>query len=479
MVKQALEEIVGVDHLFDDPETLKDYSKDRSLFQARSPSYVVKPKNTEEIQAIIKLSNKTLIPITPVSSGAHFYGATIPHQGGIILDLRRMNKILHIDKRNRAIRIEPGVTWGQIKKELKSHDLMPLTPLLPHSLKSALTSRLEREPMLIPKTEYGEPVLTMEVVLPNGELFRTGSACVGPPDEIQTDLVGPSGPGLDWFRLFQGAQGTFCIVTWMNMKAPPLPKREKVFFISFQKIEKAIEPLYAILRRMLGAECFLLNQFNLACILAKKWPDDFKALRKGLPPFTLILCLSGGKILPKEKIDYQEADLREITHRFKMKLKTNLPGLGGKKGVAILNLLRDSWEKEPYWKERFKQRCGDILFYTTLDRVPYFTQLVNEVAAHQRYDTKEIGFYFQPLEGGRASYLEFNFPWNLEDKEKVYDLYLNLSKCLANQGAFFERPYGQWSELVYNRNIALTTTLRNLKRIFDPHQIMNPGKLCF
>ena len=183
---------------------------------------------------------------------------------------------------------------------------MPLPPLLPHCLKSALTSTLEREPMLIPKTEYAEPVLTMEVVLPNGEIFRTGSACVGPPDEIQTDLVGPSGPGLDWFRLFQGAQGTFCIVTWMNMKAPPLPKKEKVFFIPFQKIEKAVEPLYAILRRMLGAECFILNRFNRACILAKKWPGDFKALRKGLPPFTLILCLSGAKILPKEKIDYQE-----------------------------------------------------------------------------------------------------------------------------------------------------------------------------
>jgi len=478
-VRKALEEIVGADHIFDDLETLENYSKDRSLSQPRRPSYVVKPKNTEEIQAIIKLANRTLIPITPVSSGAHFYSETIPHQGGIILDLRRMNKILNVDRRNRAVRIEPGVTWGQMKKELKKHDLIPLTPLLPHSSKSALTSTLEREPMLIPKTEYGEPVLTMEVVLPNGEVFRTGSACVGPPDEIQTDLVGPSGPGLDWFRLFQGAQGTFCIVTWVNMKVPPLPKMEKVFFIPFQKIEKVIEPLYAMLRQMLGAECFLLNRFNLACILAKKWPGDFKALKKVLPPFTLILCLSGGKILAKEKIDYQEADLREIAHRFKIKLRTNLPGLGEKKGIALLNLLRSPWEKEPYWKERFKERCCDIFFYTTLDRVPYFTQLVSKEAPHKGYDTKEIGFYFQPLEGGRACYLEFNFPWNREDKKKIYDLYLNLSTRLVNEGAFFGRPYGQWSELVYNRNSALTTTLSNLKRIFDPNQIMNPGKLCF
>ena len=479
MVKKALEDIVGVDHIFDDPETLEGYSKDRSLFKSRRPSYVVRPKNTEEIQAVVKLANETLMPIIPVSSGAHFYGATIPQQGGIVLDLKRMNRILNVDRRNKAVRIEPGVTWGQIKKELKSHELMPLAPLVPHSLKSALTSAVEREPMLIPKTEYGEPVLTMEVVLPNGEIFRTGSASVGPPDEIQTDLVGPSGPGLDWFRLFQGTQGTFCIVTWVNMKAPPLPKKEKVFFIPFQKIEGITKPLYAILRQMLGAECFLLNRFNLACILTKKGLGDFKTLNKSLPPFSLVLCLSGGKVLPKEKIDYQEADLREIVRRYKLKLKPDLPGAGGKKGIALLNLLRNSWEKELYWKERFKERCCDIFFYATLNRVPYFAKLVNRVASQKGYDTKEIGFYLQPLEGGRACYLEFNFPWNREDKEKIYDLYLNLSTCLVNEGAFFGRPYGQWSELVYNRNTALTATLKSLKTILDPNQIMNPGKLCF
>lgn len=479
MIKKALEDIVGIDHIFDEPALLEHYANDRSLFEPRRPSYVVKPKNKEALQAIIKLAHKTLMPITPVSSGIHFNGSTIPQQGGIIVDLSRMNRILHVDRRNRAIRIEPGVTWGQMKKELFPHQLAPLTPLVPHSSKSALTSVVEREPALIPKTEYGEPLLTMEVILPNGELFRTGSACTGTPDQTRTDLVGPSGPGLDWFRLFQGAQGTFCVVTWINMKAPLLSQKEKVFFISFQKIEKALGPLYAIQRRMLGAECFMLNRFNLACILAKKWPDDFKDLKKVLPPFTLVLCLSGGRILPKEKIEYQEEDLKEIAHQFKIRLDNNLPVAGGKKGIAILDLLRSPWENEPYWKERFKERCCDLFFYTTLDRIPHFIHLVNEMASHQGYNIKEIGYYFQPLEGGRAWHLEFNIPWNREEKGKVYDLYVELSKCVIDAGAFFGRPYGYWSELVYNRNSALTATLRSLKGIFDPHHIMNPGKLCF
>jgi hypothetical protein len=479
MEKKFLEEIVGVDNIFDDPDTLAAHSKDHSLCKSRNPSYVVKPRSSDEIQAIVKLANKTVTPITPVSSGVHFYGATIPQQGGIVLDLSRMNTILNVDARNRTVRIEPGVTWGQMKKELKKHNLMPLSPLLPHASTSALTSAIERAPMLIPKTEYGEPVLTMEVILPNGELFRTGSASVGPPDEIQTDLVGPSGPGLDWFRLLQGTQGTFGIVNWVNMKAPPLPKREKVFFIPFQKVETVVKPLYAVLRRMLGAECFLLNQFNVASILAKSWPADFKILRKKLPPYTLILCLSGGRILPQAKIEYQEADLMEIAQTFNLKPKTSIPHVGGKEGTALLNLLRSPWKKEPYWKERFKERCCDIFFYTTVDRIPSFTRLVTRVASRKGYDPTEIGHYFQPLEGGRACFLEFNFPWDGEEREKINDLYITVSTSLASAGAFFGRPYGYWSELVYNSNSALTTTLRDLKKVLDPNHIMNPGKLCF
>lgn len=479
MTIKELEKIVGRDFICDDPATLKSYSQDRSFFKPRSPSFVVKPKKTEEIQAIVQLANKSRTPIIPVSSGVHFYGATIPHQGGIILDLQRMNTIKKIDKRNRAVRFEPGVTWGQLQKDLKGHRLMPLTPLLPHSLASALTSTLEREPMLIPITEYGEPILTMEVVLPNGKIFRTGSAAVGPPEETQTDMVGQSGPGLDWFRLFQGTQGTFCIVTWINMKAPPLPKKEKVFFVAFQKIEKVIGPLYTVLRRMLGAECFLLNRFNLASILAKKQPEDFKLLQKTLPPYTLVLNLSGGTVLPKDKIDYQEADLKEIARYYKLNLRCDLPGANTAKGITILNLLRSSRRKNPYWKDSFKERCCDIFFYTTLDRVDFFTRLVSRAASAGGYAPKEMGLYLQPLEGGRACYLQFGFPWNSHEKENVYDLYVKLSRSLINEGAFFGRPYGLWPELVYNRNNALTTTLRNLKKILDPNQIMNPGKLCY
>ena len=202
MLKKKLETIVGKGNVLGDEASLDSYSKDLSLSQARRPQVVVKPKNRGEVERVVKLANKELIPVIPVSSGVHFHGETIPEQGGIVVDVGRMDKVIQVDERNRKVKIEPGVTWGKLQEALRKHDQMALNPLCPHPKMSALTSSLERNPMLIPKYEYAEPVLTMEVVLPQGEVFKTGTASAANTEEAY-----PEGPGIDFFRLFQGAQG--------------------------------------------------------------------------------------------------------------------------------------------------------------------------------------------------------------------------------------------------------------------------------
>ena len=92
-IKEELVSIVGSEYVSDDPETLEKYSRDYSFVQPRKPGWVVYAKNTEEVQGVVKYANERSIAVTPRSSHVSFFGAGIPSQGGIILDLTRMNRI--------------------------------------------------------------------------------------------------------------------------------------------------------------------------------------------------------------------------------------------------------------------------------------------------------------------------------------------------------------------------------------------------
>jgi len=475
-LKEELAGIVGSGYVSNDPETLKKYAKDYSFVQSRMPSYVAFPKNTEEIQGVVKYANERLLPITPRSSGISFYGAGIPSQGGIILDLTRMNKILEIDGRNKKVKVEPGVTWAQVQDELGKQRLMVCNPLLPHLSKSVLTSAMEREPILIPKSEYSEVFLTAEMVLASGDLFWTGTAMgKGMKGQNFPDALIPS------TRLFLGAQGTLGIVTWANLKAEWLPTMDKVFFISFERIEDVAEPVYRIQRRMLGNECLVLNGFNLAAVLAKKWPEEFNTLRQALPPWNIILCLSGLHRLPKEKIEYEEEALMEVAselHFEPLRTVAGIPGLD----KTILKMLRKPWQGDGYWRFRYKGACHDIFFYTTLDKVHEFTKAMEEVAAKYGYPTKDIGIYLQPIERARVCFCQFGFHCNPDDTKEVNlvrSLFLEASERAISMGGLFATPYGAWADMVYSRAATYTAVMKVVKNALDPNSILNPGKLCF
>lgn len=483
-IREDLIGIVGTENVIDDTQGLKPYSIDYSLSKLSIPNYAVRPKNVEEIQKIVKLANQTKIPLIPCSSGVHFNGATLANQGGIMLDLQRINRILRIDERNRAIRIEPGVTWQQLQDELEKHDLMALNPLLPHHLKSALTSHLEREPMLIPKFEYGDPILNVEIILPNGDLFRSGSSCVtGFPDKSAADGVSPQGPGIDWVRIVQNAQGTMGVVTWAIVKAEVKPKVNKTFFIPFSDIKQAIEPIYRVQKSMIGSECLLLNNVNLAAILTEEWPEDFEVLRELLPPWTLILVLAGGWRRSEERIEYEEEALNHLTMDLGIpKAQTSLKGAPGIERM-LPEMLRKAWPRErTYWKFAYKGSCQDLSFITVLSRIQEFTEMIGKVVAPKGYPIGELGFYIQPLERARACHYECNFYYNSEDTKalrRIRDLYVEAGELLIQKGAFFTKPYGIIADMIYDRATSYTMALKKVKGWLDPNNVMSPGRLCF
>jgi FAD/FMN-containing dehydrogenase len=482
-VRKNLSEIVGSENFSDDQKVLEAYSCDFSLVAPGMPNYVVKPKNAVQVQKVIQLANENLIPVVPVSSQVHFNGAAIPKQGGIILDLSRMNRVLEVDELNRRVRVEAGVTWEKITRELDKKGFRMIMPLLPPHNRSVVTDHLEREVLTNTVYDYGEPLQSMEVVWPTGEIFRTGSASVAGYPDSPSKGANPAGPGLDFYRLLQGAQGTMGVVTWANLKIQYQPKMDKILFAPVHDFDRIIDFLYRVLRLRIGQECLLLNNVDLAAIVAED-SGDFEKLCQTLPAWTLILVISGLQRRPEEKLKYEEEALGDVIRNefTDVSLTDSLPGFPGL-GKKLMPMLRQPWPQAViYWKNRYKGACQSLSFITKPNLAATFIDAVSEVAVMYGYPVDDIGAYLQPIEHNRACQLEFNFfydPSDETEREIVRDLNYEAAKVMLNEGAIFTRPYGDLAGIVYEKAGGYAATLRRVKKVFDPNNIMNPGNLCF
>ena len=119
---EDLENIVGKENVLKDPEALKEYSGKGS---GKTPVSVVKPASVEELQDVVKWANENKVPLVPVSSGApHFRGDSSPSvDGAVVVDMRRMNKIIRVNFDNRVAIVEAGVTFGELQTELAKSGL--------------------------------------------------------------------------------------------------------------------------------------------------------------------------------------------------------------------------------------------------------------------------------------------------------------------------------------------------------------------
>jgi FAD/FMN-containing dehydrogenase len=482
--KDELAKIVGEKNVSDAREVLLRYSRDHSLVPPGVPEFVVWPTTSEQVGEVVKWCNHNNMPLVPVSSKEHFNGGAIPRQGGIIIDLSRMNKIFEIDESLKKVRFEAGVTWKQLTEELAKKDMRVIMPLLPHAERSVLTDFLEREVPTNTVYDYGEPMQAFEVVWPTGQIFRLGSASVDGYPDSRSKGGNPSGPGIDFYRFVQGAQGTMGIVTWTNLKVTFRPKMDKVFYAPADDLLYAIRFLYRILPRRIGQEVLLLNKVDLATIVAESWPADFEKLRAALPPWTLIIVVSGLLRRPEEKIAYEENLLNQIVRNEfrKLAVADNLPGFPGMTD-KILPMLRKAWPAGvPYWKNRWRGASQSLFFIAKPVNAPKYVSIVEDTAVKHGYPVADIGSYIQPIEHNRGCQVEFTFFYNETDaaeKALIGRLYHDAAQALFSEGALFTRPYGELAPMVYERAGAYTSTLRRVKKIFDPNSIMNPGNLCF
>ena len=177
-------------------------------------------------------------------------------------------------------------------------------------------------------------------------------------------------------------------------------------------------------------------------------------------------------------MDYQTADCRDLAQGCGLSLDRRVDGLGSGR---MLKRIR-STSGPVYWKNALRGASREIFFVTTLDRAERFPPVVFDLARAAGYPAQDIGIYLQPMVQGTSCHMEFILPFDPDDTAeaaRVKTLFFEASRALMAAGAFFSRPYPAWAPDVYRSRTDAVIPLRKVKSVFDPDNVMNPGKLCF
>ena len=235
---ESLSEIVGKEYVFTDAESLENYGHDETEDLNFSPQVVIKPRTAEEISKVLRLCNEELIPLTPRGAGTGLSGGALPVYGGVVLSMERFNKILDIDERNLQATVEPGVINQVFQETVMEKGLF--YPPDPASKGSCFLGGNVAERSGGPKAvKYGvtkDYVLNLEVVLPTGEIIWTGANVL------------KNSTGYNLTQLMTGSEGTLGIITKIVFRLIPFPKHNLLMLAPFLSAIKACEAVSAIFR---------------------------------------------------------------------------------------------------------------------------------------------------------------------------------------------------------------------------------------
>lgn len=485
-IKERLEGIVGKENASDDDSVLGRYARDESFATPMTPSCVVKVSSVDQVEKIVKLANETKTTLVPVSSsGPHHKGDTVPSvPGSVIVDMSGMKRILNINRQQRMVVVEPGVTYGELQASLADQGMEISIPLAPRAGKSVLSSVLDMEPRLnaLHQWNFIDPLRCTEVVWGDGNRMFTGDGAMSPLDlskqwKAEKWQVSGTGPMmLDFYRLLTGSQGTMGIVTWASLKCEVKATIRKMYLVPAGDIEDLVDFVYRVIRQRFSSDLMVASGGYLASLLGDSAPE-VAALSRELPPWVALVGVAGFEILPEEKVKAQEEDISEIAQQFGLEM---LPAVPGAKGDRVMSRMRDTGRKES-WKATYKGAFQDIFFTTTLDKAPLYIDAMRELASGARYPVGDIGIYLQPQNMGTSYHCEFCLPYQAENRreaEVARKLFVKASETMSGMGAYFLRPHGLWARLQLNRDAKSAELLKSLKGVFDPNDIMNTGKLA-
>ena len=466
VVKQ-LQAIVGEKNATAAKHVRYAYSYDMSFVSPKLPDYVVMAETVEQIQKIMRFANEEKIPVIPYTAGTNIGGLCIPERGGILLDLKRMNRIIKLDTESNYVVIEPGVSHGQLAEALYEHKLRFGWPVGPPSASVASCAISHGIGGL--NARYGlnsQEITSMEVVLPTGELVRVGS-CAIVDDAWHSTLPLPKLDGL-----FKGWLGGTGVVTKLGLTVHPIPPILKVFTVSCDNVEDMYSYMHNLAKYEicddLTAVSWWLAQVPIPYPYREK-PDDApewfsfantnsfteKERDARVEIWETVVAEEQKKGTSIKVTQYPEEALRA---------RTQLPSqiVGSTKNYCKMAGAGISWPGT----------------FTPANKwAPVYTGWKKILIEHNLSPSVRMSMY----RGVHYGMLRAMIPFNKKNPEETENARKAIVECLKLDldagGIPYKPPVDFGVEINKRAHPGYLELLKRVKRMLDPNDIMNPGKL--
>lgn len=451
-IYKALVDIVGEEFVSNRKEELYIYSRDSGLSDPSFPDFVVMPKTVEEVQKIVLLANKAKIPIVPAGASLTLSGLTIPRRGGIVLDMRRMDRIIELNRKGRYVVLEAGVTQGKLHAFLEDN-----APDLCHSLPEAPPSATVLGNLLI----HGQGNLTqaygfnslmctgLEVVLPTGEICKIGSCSLSPYWFSVEPLPYLTGLFLGWF-------GTTGVVTKFGLKLFPKKKLRDVELFVLEDPNLVSEVIYRITHTEMCED---------VTTVAQPYPLMFQGT------LMIGIYLTGDT---EEEIEFKRKMIWKSLEEFIKAKEGGFMALTPDMKIGFLEKPMSSLTRSAdILKGGGFVYCGAII---PIEKFPEALKKLVEIAERNNTTYAHTG---RVIGRGHCMMFAFAFPFNRNDMESMKKakkaLHESYVATLEIGGVPWKPGAEEQNLIIEKMDNGAVELLRRIKAILDPNGIMNPG----
>jgi len=456
-VYQQFKSILSEEFVLTDAESLEKHGHDETEHLLFLPQVVLRPRTTEEISRIMRICNEHLIPVTPRGAGTGLSGGALPHLGGVLISTDRMNVILDIDEQNLQVTTEPGVITEVLQNAVKEKGLF--YPPDPSSRGSCFIGGNIAENSGGPKAvKYGvvrDYVLNLEVVLPTGEVMWTGCNVL------------KNSTGYNLTHLVIGSEGTLAIVTKIVLKLIPHPTFDLLMLVPFNSLEKAGAAVSAIFRAGFTPSAMELVELNALQIVSKFVDSSAVAVTEETEAH-LIIEVDGNHL---ETLMAEMESISEVLTQF---------------DCGEIYFAEDTQQKNELWKLRRRVAEAVKLSGYTIEEdtvvpraeLPALIRGVKELGKKHDF---EVACYGHAGDGNLHIRIHKPGTVNSHGDAEMTSILRELFLIVKNLGGTISGEHGVgliqkgYMDIIFNET--QMRIMREIKKVFDPNNILNAGKI--